>query len=145
MTDRSAHLIVHGEIIDPRASDEQAAAALVRAGALVAIADRFVAPVERDEVVRYIRDRRLVPTIPENMLVTLFEQRSRRLVQVDFAQFVIETLRPVPALSLSTNVVELAERVARADQCVHRYELQAIKLVRLITMSLPSIKLVSAS
>jgi hypothetical protein len=145
MTDRSTHLTVHGEIIGPSGRDEQAASALVTAGALVAIADGYVEIIERDEVVRYISDRRLAATIPETKLATLFERRARRLEQVDFAQFVIEALRPVPTLSLSRNLVELAGRVARADQRVHRCELQAIKLIRLITMSLPSIKLVTPS
>lgn len=40
------------EITEPSSLNEQAAVALVIVGALVAVADRQVSPVERDEVVR---------------------------------------------------------------------------------------------
>ena len=39
------------EITEPRSFNEQAAVALVIVGALVAVADRRVSPVERDEVI----------------------------------------------------------------------------------------------
>jgi len=122
-----------------------AAAALVTAGALVAVADRHVDMIEREEVVRYINDRRLVPTIAESRIASLFDERARRLEQADFVNVVIQALRPVPELSLSSDVIEIAERVAKADRHVHSYELQAIKLIRLITMSLPKSKVLTSS
>ena len=119
--------------------------ALVTAGALVAIADRHADAIERDEVVRYINDRLPVSSIAESDIARLFDQRARRLEQADFASVVIEALRPVPELSLSSEAVEIAERVASADRYVHCYELQAIKLIRLITLSLPKLKVVRPS
>jgi hypothetical protein len=46
MADADPYPPIQGEIIDRRTCDEQAALALVTAGALVAIADRHVAAIE---------------------------------------------------------------------------------------------------
>ncbi|MCA6120143.1 TerB family tellurite resistance protein [Bradyrhizobium sp. WSM 1738] len=128
---------IRHEIIEPTECDQQAAAALVTAAALVAIADRHVDTIEREEVVRYINDRQLVPTIAPSCIDSLFDERARRLEQLDFADFAIDVLRPVSGLSLAPDVIEIAERVAAADRYMHSHELQAIRLIRLVTMSLP--------
>jgi tellurite resistance protein len=133
---------IQGEIIDPRMCDEQAALALVTAGALVAIADRHVAVIERDEVVRYFSHQGLAAHLTEPRLATMFNERALRLEEPDFANVVIEALRPVGTLSLSSEVMAIAERVAVVDDNIHPHELQAIKLLRLITFSLPHSKLV---
>jgi tellurite resistance protein len=145
MPSRETRPKTQGNIITASERHEQAAAALVTAGALVAVADRHVDMIEREEVVRYINDRRLVPTIAESRIASLFDERARRLQQADFVNVVIQALRPVPELSLSSDVIEIAERVAKADRHVHSYELQAIKLIRLITMSLPKSKVLTSS
>ncbi|MFK4508320.1 TerB family tellurite resistance protein [Bradyrhizobium daqingense] len=125
------------EIADPSTLNEQAAAALVIAGALVAVADRRVSPVERDEVMRFIRDRDLAPHIEDDRLLAMFDALAERLEEPDFANVVIETLRPVSNMSLSAHLMELSERVAAADEDVHPHEVQAIKLLRLLTLALP--------
>ena len=51
--------------------------------------------------------------------------------------WVIDTLRPISDLPLSSHLIELSERVAAADEDVHPHELQAIKLLRLLTQVLP--------
>ena len=128
------------EITAPSGLQEQAAAALVIAGALVAVADRRVAAVERDEVIRFIRDRKLAPHIGDARLAALFDELAERLAQPDFANVVIETLRPVSDLPLSSHLIDLSERVAAADEDVHPHEVQAIKLLRLLTLVLPRSK-----
>lgn len=133
------------EIIDPTECDQQAAATLVTAAALVAIADRYIDAMEREEAVRYINDRQLVPTITASRIESLFDERARRLEQPDFANFAIDALRPVSGLSLAPDVIEIAERVAAADLHVHSHELQAIRLIRLVTMSLSKSKVVTSS
>ena len=65
MTDAKHLNSIEIEITEPSSLNEQAAAALVIVGALVAVADRRVSPVERDEVIRFVRDRKLAPHIPE--------------------------------------------------------------------------------
>ena len=132
------------EITEPSSLNEQAAVALVIAGALVAVADRRVSPVERDEVIRFIRDRDLAPHISEDRLLVMFDELAERLDQPDFANVVIDTLRPVSNLSLSAHLLELSERVAAADADVHPHEVQAIKLLRLLTQALPRAKQVAA-
>ncbi|MBR0857141.1 TerB family tellurite resistance protein [Bradyrhizobium liaoningense] len=131
------------EIAEPSSLNEQAAAALVIAGALVAVADRRVSPVERDEVIRFIRDRGLAPHIGDERLVAMFDALAERLEEPDFANVVIETLRPVSDLSLSSHLMELSERVAAADEDVDPHEVQAIKLLRLLTLTLPRAKQVA--
>ncbi len=128
------------EITEPFSLNEQAAVALVIAGALVAVADRQVSPVERDEVIRFIRDRKLAPHISDDRLSSMFDELAERLEEPDFANVVIETLRPVSDLPLSSHLIELSERVAAADEDVHPHEVQAIKLLRLLTLVLPRAK-----
>lgn len=129
-----------GEITEPSNLHEQAAAALVIAGALVAVADRRVASVERDEVIRFIRDRALAPHIDEQRLEAMFDELAERLDRPDFANVVIDTLRPVSDLAIGSHLVDLSERVAAADDDVHPHEVQAIKLLRLLTLVLPRAK-----
>ena len=131
------------EITQPSSLNEQAAVALVIVGALVAVADRQVSPVERDEVVRFIRDRKLAPHIPDDRLYAMFDELAERLEEPDFANVVIDHLRPVSDLPLSSHLIELSERVAAADEDVHPHEVQAIKLLRLLTLVLPRAKQVA--
>lgn len=128
------------EIADPSSLNEQAAAALVITGALVAVADRRVSPVERDEVIRFIRDRGLAPHIDDERLLGMFDALAERLEEPDFANVVIDALRPVSNMPLSAHLMELSERVAAADEEVHPHEVQAIKLLRLLTLALPRAK-----
>ena len=128
------------EIAEPSSLNEQAAAALIIAGALVAVADRRVSPVERDEVIRFIRDRGLAPHIGDDRLFAMFDELAERLEEPDFADVVIDTLRPVSNMPLSSHLMELSERVAAADEDVHPHEVQAIKLLRLLTLVLPRAK-----
>ncbi len=140
MSDADHSSPVEGEITEPFSLHEQAAAALVISGALVAVADRRVAAVERDEVIRFIRDRGLAPHLSEHRLAAMFDELAERLEQPDFANVVIDALRPVSNLSLSSHLIELSERVAAADDDVHPHEVQAIKLLRLLTLVLPRAK-----
>jgi len=144
MPDANTSNPIELEITEPSSLNEQAAVALVIAGALVAVADRRVSPVERDEVIRFIRDRDLAPHISEDRLLVMFDELAERLDQPDFANVVIDTLRPVSNLSLSSHLLELSERVAAADADVHPHEVQAIKLLRLLTQALPRAKQVAA-
>lgn len=132
------------EITEPSSLNEQAAVALVIAGALVAVADRRVSPVERDEVIRFIRDRELAPHMSDERLFGIFDELAERLEEPDFANVVIDTLRPVSNLPLSSHLMELSERVAAADEDVHPHEVQAIKLLRLLTLVLPRAKPVTS-
>ena len=144
MTDAKYSNPIEVDITEPSGLNEQAAVALVIAGALVAVADRRVSPVERDEVIRFIRERGLAPHITEERLFAMFDGLAERLEEPDFANVVIETLRPVSNLSLSAHLLELSERVAAADEDVHPHEVQAIKLLRLLTLVLPRAKPVTA-
>lgn len=128
------------DITEPCSFNEQAAVALVMAGALVAVADRRVSPVERDEVIRFTRERKLAPHIGDERLFAMFDELAERLEQPDFANVVIDTLRPVSDLPLSSHLIELSERVAAADEDVDPHEVQAIKLLRLLTLALPRAK-----
>ncbi len=132
-------------IIEPSERDLRAATALVTAGALVAIADKQADTTERKETVRYIDDRQLVPTIAGLDVARLFDERVLRLEQPDFVNVAIEALRPASELSLGPDIIELAERVAAADRHMHSSEWQAIRLITLITMSLPQSKAMVSS
>ncbi len=145
MSDAAFSNPIELEITEPSSLNEQAAVALVIAGALVAVADRRVSPVERDEVIRFIRDRGLAPQIGDDRLFAMFDELAKRLEEPDFANVVINTLRPVSDLPLSAHLMELSERVAAADEDIHPHEVQAIKLLRLLTLALPRAKQVGPS
>lgn len=140
MSDAATSNPIEIEITEPSSLNEQAAVALIIAGALVAVADRRVSPAERDEVIRFIRDRDLAPHMSDERLFAIFDELAERLEEPDFANVVIDTLRPVSNMPLSSHLMELSERVAAADEDVHPHEVQAIKLLRLLTLVLPRAK-----
>src|SRR5689334_3720096 len=135
------HTLVH-DLVD---CDQQAMNALVTAGAFVAVADGRVAASERDEVMDYICDQRLATTVSRQQIADLFDERVQRVRERDFADIVVEALRPVITLSLSSNVIGIAERVANADERVHPEERRVIRLLRLIMATLPEPKVVGSS
>src|SRR5690348_10328988 len=83
MTDAITSTPIELEITEPRSFNEQAAVALVISGALVAVADRCVSPVERDEVIRFIRERGLAPHIDDDRLFAMFDELAERLEEPD--------------------------------------------------------------
>ena len=76
----------------------------------------------------------------DDRLFAIFDDLAERLEEPDFANVVIDALRPIANLPLSSHLMELSERVAAADEDVHPHELQAIKLLRLLTLVLPRAK-----
>ena len=46
----------------------------------------------------------------------MFDELAERLEEPDFANVVIDNLRPVSDLTLSSHLMELSERVAAADE-----------------------------
>jgi tellurite resistance protein TerB len=118
--------------------DEDVMQALVTAGALVAVADGRVEPVERDELVNYIDRQGFVPTISRTNIAKAFDNRVRELQDRDSTSVIVETFRPLAGLSLASVVVRTAERVAAADRQIHPGEVRALKLVRLIMITLPA-------
>src|SRR3954453_3052255 len=129
MTDAATSNPIEIELTEPSSLNEQAAVALVIAGPLVAVADRRVSPVERDEVIRFIRDRGLAPHVGDERLFAMFDELADRLEEPDFANVVIDTLRPVAALPLSAHLMELSERVAAAEADVQPPPVWALKVV----------------
>ena len=83
----------------------------------------------------YIDGRQIAPTISRQRIAEFFEERARRLHDADFADLIVDGLRPVAALSLSSEVIRLAERVAAADRHIDSKEAQIIALMRLIMMT----------
>ena len=129
-----------GSLRDPFDCDKQVVKALVTVGTFVALADGRIQAVERDEAVRYIDQRRLAPTISQERIAEFFEDRVRRLQDRDFADVIVDALRPAAALSLTFDAVRIAELVAAADRHVDPNEAQVISLIRLITMTSPEPK-----
>jgi tellurite resistance protein len=116
--------------------DETLMQALVTAGALVALSDGRVQAVERDELVDFLHRQGFVPTIPRHKIAEAFRDRARQLGDRESAQVIVETLRPLSGLSLSSIVMRTAHRVAAADGKIHAGELRAITLIRSIMSTL---------
>jgi tellurite resistance protein len=116
-------------------SDEELMQALVTVGALVALADGQVEPVERHELVNFIHRQGFVPTISQDRIAEAFDNRVRQIEDRDGANVTAEALRPLAGLSLASVVVRTAGRVAAANQKIHPGELQALKLIRLMMMT----------
>jgi tellurite resistance protein TerB len=133
-----------GELRDPFDCDEQAVKALVTVGAFVALADGRLAAIEREEAVNYIDRQRLAPTFSRHRVGEFFEARAQHLEGRDFADLIAEALRPVAALSLTFDVVRIAELVAAADRHVDPNEAQVIRLIRLLVTTAPAPKVVDS-
>ena len=136
---------IQGRLRDPFDCDEQAVKALVTVGAFVALADGRVETIEGDEAVNYIHRLQLAQTISQHRIADFFDERAHRLQDRDFADLIVEALRPVAALSLSCHVVRIADLVASADRYVHPNEEQVIGLIRLLMMTSPEPKVVESS
>jgi tellurite resistance protein len=117
--------------------DQELVQALVTTGALVALADGRLEDVERDELVGFIERQGFAPTISRDDTAKAFDSRIRELEERYSPNTIIEALRPLAGLSLTSIVVRTAERVAAADRTIHPGEQQAIELIRLIMMNLP--------
>jgi tellurite resistance protein TerB len=131
---------IGGELRESFERDEQIVNALVTVSAFVALADGRVDAIERDEAVNYIDRQRLAPTISRQRIAEFFDARARHLEERDSGGLIVEALRPVSALSLSSDVVRIAELVAAADRRVDPNEVHVIRLIRLITMTTPKPK-----
>ena len=116
--------------------EEDVLQALGTTGALVALADGQLETVERDELVNFVDRQGFVPTISQRQIAEAFD-RVRQIVDQDSANVTVEALRPLAGPSLASVVVRTAERVAAADRKIHPGELRALKLIRLIMMTLP--------
>jgi tellurite resistance protein len=121
--------------------DDEVMGALITTGAFVSLADGQVETSERDELVNFLDGRQVVPGMSKREIGEEFDRRVRRLRSGDKIAMVVEALRPLAGLSLSSVVVRIAELVAAADGHIHPNELMAIKLIRLVMITLPSRKL----
>ena len=136
---------IPGELRDPFDCDEQVVKALVTAGAFVALADGSLDTIERHEAVNYIDRQRLAPTISQQRVGDFFDACAQHLEDRDFADLIAEALRPVAALSLTFDVVRIAELVAAADRHVDPNEAQVIRLIRLMVVPSPEPEVVGSS
>jgi len=118
--------------------DEEVMQALAAAGALVALADGKLETAERDELVSFVDRQGFAPTAARRDIAAAFDQKTRELEGQLSANAVVETFRPLAGRSLASVVVRTAERVAAADRKIHACELRALKLIRLVMMTLPA-------
>ena len=94
--------------------------------------------MERDELVNFIDRQWLVPAISRHDIAEAFDNRVRQLENRDSVDLVVQAFQPLAGRSLASVVVRTAERVAAADRQIHRGELHALKLIRLLLMTLPA-------
>ena len=121
------------EFRNPFDCDELIVKALVTVSAFVALADGRLDAIERDDAVNYIERQRLAPTISRERIAEFFDARARHLEDRDFADLIAEALRPVAALSLTFDVIRIAELVAAADRHLDPNEAQVVSLIGLIS------------
>jgi tellurite resistance protein len=117
--------------------DAEVLQAFVTAGVIVALADGRVAKAERDELVSYLDGLDLVPVMTRREIADAFDHRVRELEDRNSAEVIVQTFRPLAGLSLASVVVRAAERVAGADLQIHPREEHALKLIRLLLMTMP--------
>ena len=118
--------------------EEELMQALVTAGALVALSDGRVDAVERNELLNFIGRQELANSMSRHEVAEAFNNRVRQLADRDSADVIMQNLTPLAGLSLASVVVRTAERVAAADRQIHPGERQALELIRLILMTLPT-------
>jgi tellurite resistance protein len=122
--------------------DQEVMQALVAAGALVALSDGLLDDVERDALVNFVDLQGFVPTVSQREIAEAFDISVRRIHRGG-ASPVVEALRPLAGLSLASIVVRTAGRVAAADRNIHPGELRALKMIRLVMMTLPPLRRVN--
>ena len=106
MAKRPTHSITIAELpAGRRDPDEDMLQALVTAGALVALADGELAPVERGELLSFIDRQGFIPTISQQDAAAAFDNRVRQLEDRYGANVILETLRPLAGLSLASVVM----------------------------------------
>ncbi len=135
---------IPGELRDPFDCDEHVVRALVTVGAFVALADGRLDAIERVEAVNYVDRQQLAPSISRPRIAAFFDARARHLEGRDFADLIADALRPGAALSLTFDVVRIAELVAAADRHVNSDEARVISLIRPIAKAPPEPKVIEA-
>ena len=136
---------ISAELRDPFDCDEQVVKSLITVAAFVALADGRLDAIERDEAVNYIDRRHLAPTISRQRIAEFFDAHAQHLENRDFADLIAEALRPIAALSLTFDVVRIAEQVAAADRHIDANEAHVIGLIRLISMTASELNAVDPS
>ena len=112
--------------------EEEVMQALVTAGAMIALADGFVARVERDELITFIDRQGLVPSISSRRIAAAFDASVHVLNDRNGPSLIAEKFRALAGLSLGSVVMRVAQRVAAADGTLHHRELRTMDLIRLI-------------
>jgi tellurite resistance protein len=112
--------------------DEEVMQALLAAGLFVACADGRVTRIERNVLLDFIDRQGFAPNSSRRDVSEASESLMRQLRAGDLLQTMVELLRPVAGLSLSSIVVRTAERVAAADRKLHPSETEAIRVIRQI-------------
>ena len=97
--------------------DKKVLQALVTAGALVALAEGHLENVERDEVAGFVHRQDFVPTISYSGIAKAFDNRVRELEERYDPYLIIEALRPLADLSL-TSVAPRSESLLPIGQFI---------------------------
>jgi tellurite resistance protein len=106
--------------------------AVASAAALVARADGSAEPVERREIIDFLRRDGNFATMTQTDLVEAFEHRLRHLDERSGIKSAIDSLRRLAHRRSNRLVVDVAERVAAADGYLHPRELHLLQLIRLV-------------
>jgi hypothetical protein len=130
---------IWGEIIEPSTVRVQEAVALASVCAMIA-AERDLSAMEREDVIRFVRDLGLAAYPTKPRLAATFDERARRLEQRELANLVIDALLPVFDPSHSPDLRATSKRAAVSDETLHSHEVLAIKLLRLLRSRLPRAK-----
>jgi tellurite resistance protein len=120
--------------------DKRVVQALVTAGAFVALADGHLENIERDELVGFVHRQDFAPTISHSGIAKVFDNRVRELEESYDPNLIIEALRPLAGLSLTSVVMRTAERVAAADRTIHPSPLRTVSLAALRLIRTPVLR-----
>jgi tellurite resistance protein len=112
--------------------------ALAAAGALVALSDGRVEIVERDEWVNFVDSQRIVPSMSRHDIGQIFDKCVQQLKRRGDVETMVDTFHALVDQSSASLVLRVAERVAAADRGIHPAEVQALSLISLIMMTLPT-------
>ena len=104
--------------------------ASVAAAALVARADGWVDPTERERLIAWMDDVALLEGLAASEVEAAFDLRLRQFEQPNGIDTAMDLLRRAAGASNARLVMEGAEQVARADGQVRPSEAAALRLVR---------------
>ena len=111
-------------------SDDELLDAVVTAAALVARADGWIEPVERNHLLDFLNRNGLLSVFTRGEILEVFDSRIRQIDERNGVEAAVDSLWRLAGRSRARLAVHAGECIAAADGHLHPRELQVLHLLR---------------